>query len=50
MVNIVANNFHTVEALTAASVDSLDPATLCNSYENAINLTRAPHSSGNLAD
>jgi hypothetical protein len=47
---IVANHVRAIQALAAASADSLDHATLRSSYENAISLTRALHSSENLTD
>jgi hypothetical protein len=47
---IISNYTCAVEALAAASVDSLDYATLCSSYKNAINLAYALHSSKNLTD
>jgi hypothetical protein len=50
IMRIVSNHVHTVEALTAASADSLDHATLHSSYENAINLTSILYSSKNLTD
>jgi hypothetical protein len=50
IVRIVADHIHAVEALAATSANSLDHATLCTSYENAINLDCALHSSENLAD
>jgi hypothetical protein len=50
VVRIVADHVRAVEALAAASADSLDHATLPSSYENAISLARALHSSENLTD
>jgi hypothetical protein len=50
IVRIISDHTRTVEVLAAASVDSLDHATLCSSYENAINLARALHCSENLTD
>jgi hypothetical protein len=50
VVRIIADHARAVEALTAASTDSLNHATLLSSYENAISLTRALHSSENLTD
>jgi hypothetical protein len=50
VVRIVADHVRAVEALAAASADSLDHATLHSSYENAISLARALHSSENLTD
>jgi hypothetical protein len=43
IVRIIADHARAVEALAAASTDSLDHATLLSSYENAISLTRALH-------
>jgi hypothetical protein len=50
IMRIISDHAHAIEALAAASVDSLDHATLHSSYENAINLTRALYSSENLTD
>jgi hypothetical protein len=50
VVRIVADHIRAVEALAAASADSLDHATLHSSYENAISLTRTLYSSENLTD
>jgi BioD-like phosphotransacetylase family protein len=50
IVRIVSDHARAIEALAAASADSLDHATLRSSYENAINLARALHSSENLTD
>jgi hypothetical protein len=50
IVRIVSDHVRAVEALAAASADSLDHATLRSSYENAINLARALHFSENLTD
>jgi hypothetical protein len=50
VVRIVADHVRAVEALTASSAKSLDHAMLRTSYENAINLARALHSSENLTD
>jgi hypothetical protein len=50
IVRIVSDDAHAIEALATASADSLDHATLRSSYENAINLARALHSSENLTD
>jgi hypothetical protein len=50
IVRIVTDHVRAIEALAAASTDSLDHATLRSSYENAISLTRALHSSENLTD
>jgi hypothetical protein len=49
-VRIISDQVRAIEALAAASTDSLDHATLCSSYENAINLAHALHSSENLTD
>jgi hypothetical protein len=49
-VRIVADHIHAIKALAAASVDSLDHTTLRSSYENAISLAHALHSSENLTD
>jgi hypothetical protein len=50
IVRIVADHVRAVEALAAASTNSLDHATLLSSYENAISLARTLHSSKNLTD
>jgi hypothetical protein len=50
IVRIIADPVQAIEALTAASTDSLDHATLRSRYENAINLTCVLHSSKNLSD
>jgi hypothetical protein len=50
VVRIIADHARAVEALAAASMDSLDHATLLSSYENAISLARALHSSENVTD
>jgi hypothetical protein len=50
IVRIISNHARAIEALAGASVDSLDHAMLCSSYENAINLARTLHSSENLTD
>jgi hypothetical protein len=50
VVRIIADHTRAVEALAAASTDSLDHATLLSSYENVISLARALHSSENLTD
>jgi hypothetical protein len=49
-VRIVADHVRAIQALAAASMDSLDHATLRSGYENAISLTRVLHSSENLTD
>jgi hypothetical protein len=50
IVRILADHAHAIEALAATSTDSLDPATLCASYEGAVNLTRVLNTSENLTD
>jgi hypothetical protein len=50
IVRIIADHVSAIEALAAASADSLDHAMLRSSYENAINLTCALHCSENLTD
>jgi hypothetical protein len=50
VMRIIADHVHAIEALAAASADSLDHAMLHSSYENAISLARALHSSENLTD
>jgi hypothetical protein len=50
IVRIIADHTRAIEALAAASADSLDHATLLSSYENAISLTRILHSSENLTN
>jgi hypothetical protein len=50
IMRIISDHAHAVEALAAASADSLNHATLRSSYENAINLAYALHSSENLTD
>jgi hypothetical protein len=50
IMRIVADYVRAVEALATASVDSLDHAMLHSSYENAISLACALHSSENLTD
>jgi hypothetical protein len=50
IMRIVADHICAVEALTAASTDTLDHARLHSSYKNAINLARILHSSENLTD
>jgi hypothetical protein len=47
---IVADHVHAIEALAAASADSLDHATLHSSYENAICLAHTLHPSENPTD
>jgi hypothetical protein len=50
IMRIVSNHTHAIEALAAASADSLNHATLHSSYENTINLAHALHSSENLTN
>jgi hypothetical protein len=50
MVKIVSDHTRAVEALAAASTDSLNHAMLRSGYENAINLTCALYSSENLTN
>jgi hypothetical protein len=50
IVRIVANHIHAIEALAAASADSLDHARLRSSYENAISLAHTLQSSENLTN
>jgi hypothetical protein len=50
IVRIIADHVHTIEALAAASTNSLDHTMLHSSYENTISLARALHSSENLTD
>jgi hypothetical protein len=50
VMRIVADHICAVEALAGASADSLDHATLCSRYENAISLARALHSSEKLTN
>jgi hypothetical protein len=50
VVRIITDHTRAIEALAAASTDSLDHATLLSSYENAISLARTLHSSENLTD
>jgi hypothetical protein len=50
IMRIVTDHVRAIEALAAASTDSLDHATLRSSYENAINLACVLHSSKNLTD
>jgi hypothetical protein len=50
IVRIIADHIRAVEALATASTDSLDHAMLHSSYENAISLAHALHSSENLTD
>jgi hypothetical protein len=47
---IIADHARAIEALAAASANSLDHTTLLSSYENAISLAHALHSSENLTD
>jgi hypothetical protein len=50
IMRIISDHTHAIEALTAASTDSLDYAMLHSSYENVINLTCILHSSENLTN
>jgi hypothetical protein len=50
IVRMIADYVCAIEALAATSVDSLDHATLCSSYENAINLPCILYSSENLTN
>jgi hypothetical protein len=50
IVRIIADHTCAIEALAAASVDSIDHAMLLSSYENAISLACILHSSENLTD
>jgi hypothetical protein len=50
IMRIISDHTRAIEALAAASMDALDHATLRSSYENAINLAHALHSSENLTD
>jgi hypothetical protein len=49
-VRIISDYACAIEALAAASTDSLDHTTLCSSYENTINLAHALYCSENLTD
>jgi hypothetical protein len=50
VVRIVTDHVRAVEALAAASANSLDHAMLLSSYKNAMSLARTLHSSENLTD
>jgi hypothetical protein len=50
IVSILADHACAIEALAATSTDSLDPATLCASYEGAVNLAHVLNTSENLTD
>jgi hypothetical protein len=50
IVRIIANHARAIEALAAASANSLDHATLLSSYENAMSLTHTLYSSENLTN
>jgi hypothetical protein len=50
IMKIIADHIHAIEALAAASANSLDHAMLRTSYDNAINLARTLHCSENLTD
>jgi hypothetical protein len=50
IMRIITDHVRAVKALTGTSANSLDHATLCSTYENAIDLARVLHSSENLTD
>jgi hypothetical protein len=50
IMKIVADHVHAVEALAAASANSLDHTMLRSSYKNTINFARTLHSSENLTN
>jgi hypothetical protein len=50
IIKIISDYARAIEALAAASTDSLNHATLHSSYENAINLAHVLHSSENLTN
>jgi hypothetical protein len=50
IMRIISDHTHAIEALAAASADSLNYAMLCSSYENAINLTQVLYSNKNLTN
>jgi hypothetical protein len=50
IVRILADHARAIEALATTSADSFDPATLCASYEGAVNLARALNTSENLTN
>jgi hypothetical protein len=50
VIRIIADHACAIEALAAASTDSLDHAMLLSSYENVISLAHILHSSENLTD
>jgi hypothetical protein len=50
IMRIIADHIRAIEALATTSTDSLDHAMLHSSYENAISLAHALHSSENLTD
>jgi hypothetical protein len=50
VVRIITDHARAIEALAAASADSLDHAMLLSSYKNAISLAHALHSSENLTN
>jgi hypothetical protein len=50
VMTIIADHVRAIDALAAASANSLDHTILRTSYENTINLTRDLHSSENLTD
>jgi hypothetical protein len=50
VIRIIADHTRAIEALAAASANSLDHAMLLSSYENTISLARILHSSKNLTN
>jgi hypothetical protein len=50
IVRILADYAHAIEALATTSANSLDPATLCASYEGAVNLACVLNTSENLTN
>jgi hypothetical protein len=50
IMRILADHAHAIKALAATSTNSLNPATLCVSYEGAVNLAHALNTSENLTD
>jgi hypothetical protein len=50
IMRIISDHVRAIEALAAASMDSLDHAMLRSCYENAINLVHTLHSSENLTN
>jgi hypothetical protein len=47
---ILGDHAHAIKALAATSADSFNPATLCVSYEGAVNLTHVLNTSKNLTN